>query len=182
MNHAYSIDRSRSYDATTNYEKIVVFIVDDSYASRAVLENYLHKLPSFKKEEKPTLSIHCFESGEECLKNMNLKPDIVVLDFYLDDQNPNALDGLSVLKQIKAIRKATEVVIMSNQQNVIITSELFHQGAADYISKEHACNSLVEKSIVRIITQLKEKNKEKINTALIIIFIALSSFLIGLIF
>ena len=178
MNKAYAIphDTTKVNYKTFDYR---VFIVDDSYSSRALLENYLKKLPSYREGNKPVLDIHTFSSGEDCVSCLYLKPDIVVLDHHLNEQDTSAMNGLSVLKQIKAKRPSTKIIAMSGQDSVIITSEFFHNGADDYVSKEHSCNTLVEHSVVRLIHSIEKERKSKFQTFLLVFVLAIFSFLVG---
>ena len=55
---------------------ITIFLVDDNAF-------YLKNLEiTFSK--KPYYNIVTFETGELCLEKMSLKPDIIILDYYLN--------------------------------------------------------------------------------------------------
>ena len=112
-------------------------------------------------------------------RSLHLKPDIVVLDHYLDEQNVDAMNGLNVLKKIKSVRPKTKVIAMSGQDSVIITSEFFHNGADDYVSKEHSCNTLVEHSVVRLIHLIEKEKKANNQRLIVIIILFVLSFLVG---
>ena len=39
-------------------------------------------------------------SGEDCLEHLNLKPSLIVLDYYLGEGESTAMSGLDTLKKI----------------------------------------------------------------------------------
>lgn len=154
-------------------ENYTVFIVEDNYPNRMLLENYLSRLPNCSFDKKPNLDIFTFESGEFCLES-DIRPDIVILDYYLDEANNKAMDGLTVMKEIKKLNPDAKIIIMSGQESVMITAELFNAGASDYVSKEHSCIVRIEQSLLRMITEIRAKKKQRNRN------IALSILLFGL--
>ena len=82
-------------------------------------------------------NIHIFNSGEELISNLFLKPDIIFLDYHLND-----FTGKELLYKIKTFNPLIEVVIISNQKSMDITIELLNSGAFDYLIKD---NNFVEK-------------------------------------
>ena len=115
-------------------------------------------------------------------EKFGLRPDIVILDYFLDDETQDAENGLIVLRKIKNELPKTQVIMMSNQQNVMITSELFSSGAFDYISKEHYANTRIEQSVLKAIEQIKSNKKvtqvnNRLNLTLFLLGIIAGSFL-----
>ncbi|MCB0408799.1 MAG: response regulator [Flavobacteriales bacterium] len=161
--------------------KYNVFIVEDNQTSQMFLENYLQKMPNHPQNKKPNLEIKSFETGEQCLKAMEtLRPDIVILDYYLDETDPNAINGLETLKKIKAYSPSTKVIIMSGQENVMITAELYNKGASDYISKEHYGIVRVAQSLLRLINEIEIERKNKTKNAIYGLLVLLIGFALGL--
>ncbi|HSH66475.1 MAG TPA: response regulator, partial [Bacteroidia bacterium] len=56
--------------------KIKIFLVDDDQMYLKALEN------EFKKNEN--FEIITYTTGEECLKNLHLNPDVIILDYFLN--------------------------------------------------------------------------------------------------
>jgi two-component system OmpR family response regulator len=127
-----------------------IFLVEDN-------EVYLKTLETKLKEQiNHNTEIRSFTSGEDCLKNMNMKPKIVVLDYFLDGSSPNAMNGLDVLKKIKKMDPDTMVLMLSNQDNIQVATDTMKYGAFDYVSKNENAFLRVEnaiKNIESIITQ-----------------------------
>lgn len=75
--------------------------------------------------------VKTYTSGAELLENMQDPPDIIFLDYNLQD-----MKGLDVLKKIKKNNRKTDVVIVSSQTDMHVTVELLKNGASDYIVKD----------------------------------------------
>ncbi|MDO9000011.1 MAG: response regulator [Bacteroidota bacterium] len=101
-----------------------LFIVDDNKLLVIDLKNYL------QTRFGTSLEISTFYDGESCLKKIDHTTHIVILDYFLDGKN-----GLEVLKAIKDINKKTEVIMLSNNEDVAIAIETFRFGAKDYVIK-----------------------------------------------
>jgi len=87
-------------------------------------------------------------SGEDCLRQLDFEPKIVVLDYALP-----GINGLEVLKKIKERSPKTKVIVLSGQQNVQVAADFIENGAIEYIQKD---NNAIEK-LVRYINLEREK-------------------------
>lgn len=88
-------------------ESISVFLVDDDKMFLSSLKNTLNS------EFKNNIEVSTYTSGEDCLQHINGKPDILVLDYILNnDERPGAMDGIKVLKEVKKMDDRDVVVIM----------------------------------------------------------------------
>src|ERR1700746_4038802 len=84
-------------------KKLRLFIVEDDPLYSKALELSI-------SGNMGSISINSFETGEECLQHMKMKPAIVILDYYLNSKKPFAHDGLKVLKEIKHLYPKTKVI------------------------------------------------------------------------
>ena len=105
----------------------LVFFVDDDKMILNLLEY------TFKSRQG--IQVKTFFSGEECLKNMHLKPNLVVLD-HLFPEDKGHMSGLEILKKLKAIDKDCTVIVLSSQQDESLIPEFMNHGAKKYISKD----------------------------------------------
>jgi DNA-binding NtrC family response regulator len=103
---------------------ISLFIVDDDKLLATDLKNYLQN----KFGQKLQISI--FSDGESCLKKIDKETHIVILDYFLGDEN-----GLDILKAIKIINPKVEVIMLSGNEDMAIAIETFRAGAKDYVKK-----------------------------------------------
>ena len=126
----------------------LIFIVEDNSIYNRLIMSHLrsHKY----------IRVESFLSGEECLKNIDRKPDIIIQDYLLD-----GITGIDVLKATKKKYPDTEFVFLSSQDNIEIAINSIKYGACDYIVKDqHALTKLTNK-ISKIIAdhEVVETNK-----------------------
>ncbi len=110
-------------------ESLSIFIVDDDPLFTASLKDQVKKMFKFE------INIRTFSTGEECLKNFEYHPDIIILDYFLNSTSPNAMDGLKVLKKIMELNPETKVIMLSAQDKMEVAVNLIKFGAYDYIIK-----------------------------------------------
>ena len=65
--------------------------------------------------------------------------DIALLDFMI----PNDINGIEVLKKIKANYPSTEVIMVSGQEDIDIVIEAQRQGAIDYVRKPFSFSEML---------------------------------------
>ena len=109
-------------------KKNTVFIVDDDALLLEMLSDYL-------RTEFPHLSIHGFKTGEECLANLDLLPDLVILDYYLNSREKEASNGIDILKQIRSLSKTLPVIMLSSQKSYSVAAQSIERGAIHYVIK-----------------------------------------------
>ena len=86
----------------------LVFFVDDDKMILNLLE--------YTFKSRSGIQVKTFFSGEECLDNMHLKPDLVVLD-HLFPEETGQLSGLDVIKKMRAADKNVSIIVLSWQQD-----------------------------------------------------------------
>lgn len=130
-----------------------VFVVDDEAMVRRMLE--------FKLKDREDLEVQAFSSGESCIKNLNQNPDIIILDYHMDTDKENAINGLETLLKIVENAPDSHVAMLSSQDNVAVAVDVLKKGAVDYIIKNSVFAVNTESSIDKIIQSLELK--EEIN-------------------
>lgn len=110
--------------------KISIFIVDDDVSYMYPLVFYLQRKTGYK--------IYCFTTGEECVNNISLEPGIVILDYNLNPQPPNSMNGLDVLRKIKKLSPGSKVVILSSRDTYQAVENSLKTGAYTYVLKDTA--------------------------------------------
>lgn len=119
-----------------------VFIVEDNELYLNVLERYILDL-GYE-------NLHKFTSGEACLDQLHLKPEIIFLDYYMDN-----LNGLEVLYKIKRFDPNIFVVMISGHDDVETAIEFLKNGGFDYIRKGEGDKSKIE-SVFKQIHEVRE--------------------------
>lgn len=110
-----------------------IFIVEDNEIYSTMLDYILSKDSIYH--------FVSFRSGEECLKNLYLNPDIIILDYGLPGMN-----GLDTLLEIKKYNPNIHVVILTSNKDVNVAVKLLKAGADDHILKQgHGEIQIIEK-------------------------------------
>lgn len=131
-------------------KKIKIFLVDDDAVFLKLLQIEFLQFDDFIVETYPT--------GEACIKNLKNAPDVIILDFYLNGIEKNAMNGLQTLDKIKEINPEIEVVMLSSQDKIEIAIECMHHKAFDYVVKSETAFLRLQKIIENI---LRTKKIEK---------------------
>jgi DNA-binding NtrC family response regulator len=139
----------------------LIFIVEDNPVYNKLVVNYL--------QSKKFSRIESFLSGEECLKRINEKPDIIIQDYLLE-----GIDGIEVLKATKKVYPHTEFIFLSGQDSVDVAINTMKLGAYDYIVKDQmALKKMIDKISKIIAVQQLRKSNKNYKTGIIIFFIGL---------
>lgn len=117
----------------------LIFVVEDDDLYANVLQ---HSLAA-----KNFVNVKVFRSGEECLKQMHLKPVVILLDFRLGEGNMN---GLEVLKAIKKTGNNSQVVFLTAVDQLEVATQTIKEGAYDYVVKSEAAIERVRNILRRI--------------------------------
>ncbi len=124
-----------------------IFIVEDNEIYSTMLDYILSKDSIYH--------FVSFKSGEECLKNLYLNPDIIILDYGLPGMN-----GYTTLQEIKKYNSNIHVVILTSNQDMKVAVELLKAGADDYILKQgHGEAQIIEKVEAILSKDESERNK-----------------------
>ncbi|MBC8112081.1 MAG: response regulator [Verrucomicrobia bacterium] len=108
-------------------KKLILFIVDDDDTSRFILKKYIDRRKIF--------DIQSYDSGEACMSNIHLNPEVVILDYNLT-QSGSRMNGRDVVLSIKKSAKILpRIVMLSGQDDGKIVLELINEGVRDYVIK-----------------------------------------------
>ncbi len=132
-------------------EKIKLFLVDDDAVFLKSLEIELLEHADF------TIETHA--TGELCIKNLSHSPDVIILDYYLDGIDKNAMNGIEALDIIKSTAPDIPVVMLSCQDKIDIAIECMHHRAFDYVVKSETAFLRLQK-IITTIFSYKKMEKE----------------------
>lgn len=105
-----------------------IFIVDDDEMLTVALSDYL------TREVNHNISV--FHTGEDLLNHIFEKPDVIILDFYLNTINKDAANGLEILEAIQGHIDNTRVIMLSSQESYVTATKTIQKGALQYIIKD----------------------------------------------
>ncbi len=125
-----------------NNEKRKIFLVDDDALFLKSLELEFLEHNDYIVETYPT--------GELCVKNLENKPDVIILDYHLDGIDKNAMNGVQTLDKIKKYNPDIPVIMLSSQDKIEVAINCMHHKAFDYVVKSETAFMRLQKIIVSI--------------------------------
>lgn len=134
----------------SNEKKTKIFLVDDDPLYLKMLEIELGNNEEF--------IIESFATGEICLANLDKKPDVIVLDYFLDSFDKSAMNGIEVLDKIKSTNPEISVVMLSSQDKIEVAVNCMHHKAFDYIVKSETAYIRLRKAIA-VIAHIKKTER-----------------------
>jgi DNA-binding NtrC family response regulator len=126
-----------------------IFVVDDDVNTTEMLKIHLNK--NFN------LDVLTFSTGEECIRNLHLEPQYIVLDYSLNMVDKNAANGIEILQKIKEQNNGSYVIFLSGQDNIEIAVDTMKFGAYDYIVKNQSSFLRLENCLINIHKNLRLK-------------------------
>lgn len=124
----------------------VVLIVDDSQVDRLLAGSKLEQLG---------FEVRYAHNGREALESIGIQlPDVVLTDLIMPE-----MDGLELVKQIKAKRISVPVVLMTAHGNEETAVNALRIGAANYVPKKNLVRDL-EQTIDNVISVVMTKRAE----------------------
>ena len=131
-----------------NLKDPLIFVVEDNQVYNKLVVSYLRS----KKFNR----VETYTSGEDCLNNLDKKPDIIIQDYLLEGMN-----GIDVLKAAKKVHPEIEFIFLSGQDSIDVAINTMKYGAYDYIVKDQMALKKIVNKITKIISvqQLVKSNK-----------------------
>ncbi len=124
--------------------KNLIFVVED--------DNFFLEVVTDDLSENESYAVKGFSTAEECLENLNENPDVIVLDFYLDKENPDAMNGMEALEKINASNPEIKVIMLSGQDSLETAGTLLDKGAFDYVIKDSDAIKILQKKITKALS------------------------------
>lgn len=100
-----------------------IFIVEDN--------DWYQKLLVHTVSLNPDYEVEAFSTGKDLLARLNSEiPDLITMDYRLPD-----ISGEELLEKIKSVSPGTQVIVISEQEEIETAVSLLKLGAYDYIVK-----------------------------------------------
>jgi len=110
-----------------NKQKLIFVVDDDPIFTKLVVKRFT----------SDSYRLEAFDYGEECLREMGKKPDLIILDYYFHKTDEKVMNGMEVFDKIKEIDQGVPVIMLSGQERGEIVLELARKGIDDYVIKDH---------------------------------------------
>ena len=126
----------------TNEKKILLFLVDDDALFLKSLE--------IEFTQNTESEIHDIRNRRTMSGILQQNPDIIILDYYLNSIDKNAINGLETLDRIKTINPEIPVIMLSSQDKIDVAVNCMKHQAFDYIVKSETAFLRLQKAITTI--------------------------------
>lgn len=128
-----------------------IFLVDDDPFCLALYNQILKNLGQ--------QDIHLYPSSKDCLDNLGLGPDLVLLDYQIQP-----FDGAETLKKIKNTAPNVQVVLITGHTDTRVAVDVLQSGALDYlpksrISEQRLFNLLGKAMTIRSVRAASKKRR-----------------------
>jgi CheY-like chemotaxis protein len=120
-----------------NNQKLIFVVDDDPFINMLVVKRFTSE----------GYRVEAFKYGEDCLKEIDKNPDLIILDYFFVNNDRDVLNGMEVFDKIKESKPDTPVIMLSGQEKGEIVLELARKGIDDYIIKD---NNLIDNLHVAI--------------------------------
>lgn len=117
---------------TVSKQKTKIILVDDHPLVREWLTNLIH--------QQPDLEV-CggAETAPDALRQIEkLKPDVAIIDISLKDGS-----GIELIKNIKAVDKRVEIVVLSMHDERLYAERALRAGARAYVMKRESTGNII---------------------------------------
>jgi DNA-binding NtrC family response regulator len=109
-------------------ENRLVFVADDD----RMIQNFLE----YTIINKEGYSVKVFSNAEDCINNLNMKPDIIIMDHDFQEKEKHLMSGMEALVEIKKRDTSIPVIILSQLNDTNLIKSYYSNGATNYISKD----------------------------------------------
>lgn len=109
-----------------NSQKLIFIVDDDPFINMLIVKRFTAE----------GYMVEAFETGEDCLKAMNKKPDLIILDYLFVNKEIKFKNGMEIFDKIRELKPRIPVIILSGQDKGEVVLELARKGIDDYIIKD----------------------------------------------
>jgi len=132
---------------------IKIFIIEDDFLFINILVDIVESLNSDLINDNIKISYNTFYSAKEAEFEFKQKPDIILLDYFIIDDEHKADTGANLIKSIKEKELDIDIIIVSGQESEAVKKQLLNDGIYGYISKNHDDLKKIKQLIIEIINK-----------------------------
>lgn len=128
----------------------LIYIIEDNPLFLKMIEEHLkqNNLSNFRS----------FDNADNFVKELYLKPDIVVMDYELGESN-----GIELLNKIKNRIEQIYIIMLTNSEDIGIALQALQGGAYDYVHKDELSFKLLKYIIDKIVNEHNAGNFQTTN-------------------
>jgi len=149
-----------------------IFVVEDDILYLNLINKELEKMGYTK--------IESYSTGKEAMHNLGKKPDIALLDYFLEKD----FTGMDILKKLQQRFPDTQVIFLTGSDDVNIAVDTMRNGAYDYIVKGDTAFIRIRHLLKKISEENSRKSKSRaiIRFQIIVIFAIILISLLGILY
>jgi DNA-binding NtrC family response regulator len=110
-----------------NDQKLIFIVDDDPFINMLVIKRFTSKL----------YRIEAYQYGEDCFKEIDKNPDLIILDYLFVKKNGEVMNGMEIFDKIRELKPGTPVIMLSGQEKGEVVLELAKKGIVDYVIKDN---------------------------------------------
>lgn len=126
----------------------LIFIIEDSIVYRDLIVGFLNS--------NKLTNIKTYNSGTECMKDLHLHPDLIILDYI-----STGITGLEFMAKIGIDHPDIDFIFLSGQNDVEVAVTIMKLGAADYIVKNDQAPFKLLKSVQGLVNTTRRDKQTK---------------------
>jgi CheY-like chemotaxis protein len=123
-------------------DKLIFVVDDDPFVTRLIAKRFTSE----------GYRVETFDYGEDCLKAMDRKPDLIILDYYFTKLGSQVMNGMEVFDKIKERYPDVIVIMLSGQEKGEVVLELARKGIDDYVIKDNNLLDNLDASINELLS------------------------------
>lgn len=149
-----------------------IFVVEDDILYLNLINKELEKMGYTK--------IESYTTGREAINNLDKKPDIALLDYFLEKD----FTGMDILKKMQKRFPDTQVIFLTGSDDVNIAVDTMRNGAYDYIVKGDTAFIRIRHLLKKISEENSRRAKSRsiIRFQIIVIFAIILISLLGILY
>ncbi|MGZ3899374.1 MAG: response regulator [Bacteroidia bacterium] len=123
---------------------IPIFVVEN--------DNIFVKMLDYIFSKDIVFKFYDFKSEEDCIENLDLKPDVIILDHALS----GAMNDSEAIRRVKKKNSRIYIIVLLESRDEKLASKLLNAGASDYVFKEDGIEE-INKKLELYLSQKKVK-------------------------
>jgi two-component system, OmpR family, response regulator len=126
-------------------QKLIFIVDDDPVVTMMVVKRFTSE----------NYTLEAFNYGEDCIKALSKKPDLIILDYYFIKPGVNVMNGMEVFDKIKEVSPEVPIIMLSGQERGELVLELARKGIDDYVIKDNNLIDNLNASILELLSREK---------------------------
>lgn len=128
-------------------EKFIIFLVEDNKIYARQLEFFIKS----KFGEKVELDYSPVGEVAEVKIDNGQIPDLIIMDYFLDEKYEDAEKGFDVLKRLKQKHPSIQFILHSSQESSKLALQIIKEGICNYIEKGDEGFEEIEQAIKELL-------------------------------